>query len=180
MASKYYYYKKIYTGKNKPQGYPNPNFKVNFNGNDINNLGIEPYISREEALRLINKYKNNYKQCGSVDCAVGKFQSYNAVNFGKTVQIKSPITCNIDKLNLISQYNYQKYVLSQQNLYALMRRFPEKFPIIPSVKGLNLTIPQQKAYSNNWYRQIGTSQSMPINDVWGGTYIPGSEVPYTN
>ena len=99
MASKYYYYQKIYTVKNKPQGYPNPNFKVNFNGNDINNLGIEPYIPREEALRLINKYKNNYKQCGSVDCAVGKFQSYNAVNFGKTVQIKSPITCNINKLN---------------------------------------------------------------------------------
>ena len=143
MASKYYYYKKIYTGKNKPQGYPNPNFKVNFNGNDINNLGIEPYISREEALRLINKYKNNYKQCGTVDCAVGKFQSYNSVNFGKTVQIKSPITCNLNKLNLISQYNYQKYVLSQQNLYALMRRFPEKFPIIPSVTGLKLTIGDQ-------------------------------------
>ena len=180
MASKYYYYKKIYTGKNKPQGYPNPNFKVNFNGNDINNLGIEPYISREEALRLINKYKNNYKQCGTLDCAVNKFQSYNAINFGKTIQIKSPITCNINKLNLISQYNYQKYVLSQQNLYALMRRFPEKFPIIPSVKGLNLTIGEQKQYSNNWYRQFSTSQSMPVNDVWGGTYIPGSDVPYTN
>jgi hypothetical protein len=61
-----------------------------------------------------------------------------------------------------------------------MRRFPEKFPIIPAVKGLNLTIPQQRQYSNNWYRQFGTSQALPVNDVWGGFYVVGSEVPYTN
>ncbi|MBT3407225.1 hypothetical protein HN415_00935 [Candidatus Woesearchaeota archaeon] len=68
----------------------------------------------------------------------------------------------------------------QQNLYAMMRRFPEKFPIISSVKQINLTLAQQRQYSNMWYRQFGTSQALPVNDNFGGFYLVGSDVPYTN
>ena len=79
-----------------------------------------------------------------------------------------------------SNYNFQKYVLNQQDLYAKMRHHPELFPIISSVKGLRLTPGQQRAYSNLWYRQFGTSQALPVNDNWGGFYVVGSEVPFTN
>ena len=61
-----------------------------------------------------------------------------------------------------------------------MRRRPEIFPIISSVKNIGLTQDQQKAYSNLWYRQFGTSQALPVNDNFGGFYLVGSEVPYTN
>ena len=45
---------------------------------------------------------------------------------------------------------------------------------------MNLTPGQQRAYSNLWWRQFGTSQALPANDDWGGFYCPGSDVPYTN
>ena len=68
----------------------------------------------------------------------------------------------------------------QQNLYTMMRLHPEKFPIISSVKNINLTLGQQRAYSNRWYRQFGTSQALPVNDNFGGFYCQGSEVPFTS
>ena len=123
---------------------------------------------------MCNYIKNNSKRC----CM--RFQSYDAATFGKNINICSPISCKIQKNCSINQYKFNKFVFDQQNLYAKMRRHPELFPIISSVKGLNLSIPQQRAYSNMWYRQFGTSQSLPANDNWGGFYIAGSEVPYTN
>ena len=68
----------------------------------------------------------------------------------------------------------------QQDLYANMRRQPEKYPIISWVKNMNLTPAEQRQYSNLWYRQFGTSQALPVNDNWGGFFIAGSEVHYTN
>ena len=125
--------------------------------------------------------KNNSKRLNKCkQCACYKQQSYNKFNYGENVIVCTPNTCRIlEKCNR-DYLNFQKYILKQQNLYALMRRKPELFPIISSVKGLNLTKHQQRLYSNNWYRQFGTSQSLPVNDVWGGFYVVGSEVPYVN
>ena len=113
-------------------------------------------------------------------CNCIKTQSYNAANFGQTINTCTPNTCNVQLICNNNNYKFSQYVLRQQNLYALMRRFPERFPIISWVKDMNLTPGQQRAYSNNWYRQFGTSQALPVNSDWGGFYVPGSEVPYTN
>ena len=119
-----------------------------------------------------NTYRNK--------CSCDKFQSYNASNFGQNVSICTPNTCAVKQICRNNQYKFQQYVLNQQNLYAMMRRFPEKFPITSYVKNMNLTPQQQRAYSNMWYRQFGTSQALPVNDNWGGFTLVGSEVPYTN
>jgi hypothetical protein len=125
--------------------------------------------------------KSNSKRCvQELKCSCKKFQSYNAATMGEDISICTPISCNITKICNNNNYKYQKYVLQQQNLYALMRRRPEIFPIISSVKNIGLTPAQQKAYSNLWYRQFGTSQALPVNDNFGGFYLVGSEVPYTN
>lgn len=132
--------------------------------------------------------KNNSIRCNKIKnknvcrnyCITGKFQSYDGPFFGRMVPLKSPITCAVQQICNNNQYKFQQYVLAQQNLYAIMRRFPERFPLIPWVSEMNLTPAQQRAYSNNWYRQFGTSQALPANDDWGGFYLPGSEVPFTD
>lgn len=107
-------------------------------------------------------------------------QSYDAATFGQNIKTCSPNACNVQLICNNDNYRFQRYVLHQQNLYALMRRFPERFPIISWVKNMNLRPGEQRAYSNLWYRQFGTSQALPANSDWGGFYVPGSEVPYTN
>lgn len=125
--------------------------------------------------------KNNSKRCvNQFKCTKQRFQSYSALTFGETLTYKTPISCRISEGCIKSDYNYQKYVLHQQNLYAKMRRQPELFPIISSAKQIGLSIGQQRAYSNLWYRQFGTSQALPVNDNWGGFYVVGSEVPFTD
>ena len=109
-----------------------------------------------------------------------RFQSYGPIGFGNNIKICSPISCNISTICSNNQYKFSKYVLDQQNLYASMRRNPEKYPIISWVKDMNLKPWEQRKYSNMWYRQFGTSQALPANDDWGGFYLVGSEVPYTN
>jgi hypothetical protein len=125
--------------------------------------------------------KNNSKRyVKNKECICHKYQSYNRNDFGKNISICSPIYCKIAQTCRNNQYKFNKYVYDQQNLYALMRHKPYIFPIIDSVKELNLTPAQKRQYSNLWYRQFGTSQALPANDNWGGFYLPGSEVPYTN
>jgi hypothetical protein len=113
-------------------------------------------------------------------CTVYNFQSYDYATLGKVIPYRLPISCNVKKNCAINQYNFNKYVLNQQDTYAMMRRFPEKFPLIPSSQYLCYTPEQQRYVSNRWYRQFGTSQALPANDNWGGFYVAGSEVPYTN
>lgn len=126
--------------------------------------------------------KNNSKRCNKkIICGSYNFQSYERATLGKTIKLINPIPCALQQACSKNENKTNVLILTQQNLYALMRRKPEIFPIISSVKGLNLTLGQQRQYSNNWYRQFGTSQAIGVNsNVWGGTYIPGSEVPYTN
>lgn len=113
-------------------------------------------------------------------CTSYKFQSYANLNFGKEVVfplengLTNKLNCSYNNVYRIRKLN------KQQNLYTMMRLHPEKFPIIPSVKKMNLTLAQQRSYSNNWYRQFGTSQALPVNDNFGGFYCPGSDVPFTN
>ena len=46
-----------------------------------------------------------------------------------------------------------------------MRRKPDLFPIVSWVKENGLyTYWEKRQYSNNWYRQFGTSQALPVND----------------
>ena len=143
-------------------------------------------------LNRINFLKGIYNQKGGSDyikqnsksyrnpCTKYRFQSYGPVGFG-TVQTYNVVNqCKLATGCQLNNLNYQQYVINQQNLYALMRRKPELFPIISWVKNMNLTPGEQRAYSNLWYRQFGTSQARPANDNWGGFYLPGSEVPYTN
>lgn len=123
---------------------------------------------------------NSKRYVNMQNCSCHKFQSYNRFNYAKDISICSPITCKISQICRNNEYKFNKYVYNQQNLYALMRHKPEIFPIINSVKEINLTPAQQRSYSNMWYRQFGTSQALPVNDNWGGFYLVGSEVPYTN
>jgi hypothetical protein len=130
---------------------------------------------------------NNSNRCGNknilknrLNCSCQKFQSYDRLTLGAVINTCGPITCNVNANCSKQQYNFQKYVLNQQNLYALMRRHPEKFPLIPWVSEMNLTFAQQRSYSNLWYRQFGTSQALPANDNWGGFFLPGTETPWTN
>ena len=118
--------------------------------------------------------------CKNQLCSNFKYQSYNKKVFAKEINLpimsnlSNKINCSYSNVFRIRKLNYQ------QNLYTMMRLNPEKFPIISSVKNMNLSLPQQRAYSNMWWKQYGTSQSLPVNDVWGGFYLPGSDVPYTN
>jgi len=127
-----------------------------------------------------NSKSYNMKNKKPTKCSCYKFQSYNANNFGQDIKLCNPISCYITQQCCKNNYQFQKYVLKQQNTYAKMRRFPERYPIIPWTQNMNLTPGQQRAYSNMWYRQFGTSQALPVNDDWGGFYVVGSEVPYTN
>ena len=137
---------------------------------------------------MSNYIKNNSNRCGNkninsknrLNCSCQISQSYNRLTLGNNVNICSPISCNVASICNKQQYNFQKYVLNQQDLYALMRRYPEKFPLIPWVSEMNLTPAQQRSYSNLWYRQFGTSQALPANDNWGGFFLPGTETPWTN
>jgi len=120
-------------------------------------------------------YEQNCKKC-----SCHKFQTYSRIRFAEEISICTPISCKISQICRNNQYKFDKYVNNQQNLYTLMRHKPESFPIIDSVKKINLTPAQQRQYSNMWYRQFGTSQALPVNDNWGGFYLVGSDVPYTN
>lgn len=123
-------------------------------------------------------YMQNCKNNKNYSCAT--FQSYNRPTFGDNVKLCSPNTCALNLKCRNSEYNFQKYVLNQQNLYATMRRYPERFPITTASLNIGLTPAQQRANSNIYYRRLGTSQAMPVNDNWGGFALTGSEVPYTN
>jgi hypothetical protein len=128
-----------------------------------------------------NNLKNNSKNCNNQQYfSCHRFQSYDAATLGQNVKICTPNSCRLQLKCAKSNCQFNNYVYAQQNLYAKMRRQPELFPIISWVNGMNLTPAQQRAYSNMWYRQFGTSQAMPVNDNWGGFYVVGSEVPYTN
>ena len=118
--------------------------------------------------------------CDRQNCEPVTYQTYNKLNFGKevTVYYFSQLANNI---NCMKSSVYRNRLLNhQQNLYAMMRRFPEKFPIISSVKNMNLTLAQQRQYSNMWWRQFGTSQALPVNGNFGGFFLPGSDTPFVN
>ena len=131
-----------------------------------NNLYQIPFIYNELAKPLV--------------CFKRQFQSYSNKEFGKVLTYDNMSHLS-NKINCMYSNVYRLRKLNkQQNLYTMMRLHPEKFPIISSVKKMNLTLPQQRAYSNMWYRQFGTSQALPVNDNFGGFHVVGSDVPYTH
>ena len=110
-----------------------------------------------------------------------KFQSYGPRNFGKVLNYQFPVQCKLNAVCQKNQNQFNNFINKQQDLYALMRRKPELFPIVSWVKENGLyTYWEKRQYSNNWYRQFGTSQALPVNDNWGGFYLPGSETPFTD
>ena len=150
-----------------------------------NNILLYYYIIKmPDYLKTNSKRCNNKsKKCACVNtnkCSCYKFQSYGPIGFGKDIKICSPLYCNYKTLCNNNQYKFLQYVQNQQDLYANMRRNPQNYPIIPWVKEMNLKPSEQRQYSNMWYRQFGTSQALPANDDFGGFYLVGSEVPYTN
>ena len=114
----------------------------------------------------------------SCSCQISQSQSLNTL--GKNITICNPISCNIQSICSKNSYKFQKYIQYKQNLYSLMRIRPELFPIITSAKEIGLSLKDQRRVSNNWYRQFGTSNSLSVNDNWGGFYLQGSDVPFTN
>ena len=122
-----------------------------------------------------NYHKNNKNMCSK-----WRFQSYEHNTLGDEIKAYIPNTCALSLKCRNSEYKFNKHILEQQNLYAMMRLHPERFPIISSVHNIGLTPIQQRAYSNIYYKRLGTSQAMPVNDNWGGFALTGSDVPYTN
>ena len=118
--------------------------------------------------------------CGNVSCGCYNFQDYT-----KPFSAILKKDCALSQIwqNVLCQNakNAQiRRVIKQQDLYTTMRRNPQLFPIISTVKMMNLSLANQRKYSNMWYRQFGTSQALPVNDNWGGFFLPGSETPFTN
>ena len=118
--------------------------------------------------------------CGNVSCGCYNFQDYT-----KPFSAILKKDCALSQIwqNVLCQNakNAQiRRVIKQQDLYTTMRRHPQLFPIISTVKMMNLPLAYQRKYSNMWYRQFGTSQALPVNDNWGGFFLPGSETPFTN
>ena len=141
---------------------------------DYIKMNSKSYVKSQSLKQDKNQDQNNK------NCSCARFQSYDRAIFGDDVKICSPNTCALSLKCRNSEYQFNQYVLAQQNLYAVMRRYPERFPIISAVYGLGLTPVQQRTYSNIYYRRLGASQAMPVNDNWGGFALTGSEVPYTN
>ncbi len=114
------------------------------------------------------------------NCSLWRFQAYTPK--GQIISIPLINSCFYNaKCCGNTNYQWNTIIKNQQNLYAYMRRFPEKFPLIPSSQNINLSPAQQRQMSNNWYRQFATSQAIGPNSWnFGGSYVVGSEVPYTN
>jgi hypothetical protein len=123
-----------------------------------------------------NSINNNSKRYCYEKSKCYTFQSYNRINLGEEIKICFPKNQNANT------YSFQNnsYIMKQQQIYTLMRNKPELFPIISSVQNMNLSPNHKRMYSNLWYKQFGTSQALPVNDNWGGFYVVGSDVPYTN
>jgi len=130
----------------------------------------------------INKNSNRFNKILNDNKKIVYYaQSQDRLTLGNLQKVCTLNNCATIKQNCINNAKYNQYVMNQQNLYTLMRRFPERFPIIQSPYGFNtLTYADKRRASNLWYRQFGTSQALPANDNWGGFYVVGSEVPYTN
>jgi hypothetical protein len=134
-------------------------------------------LNNSNRARLNKNLKKNIPRNTPI---TNNFQSYDLLTLGNVQKTCSQNKCTNIRTCCRNQYKFQQYVQAQQDLYARMRRFPEQFPLIGFQKIDGLTPAQQRQYSNNWYRQFGTSQALPVNDNWGGFYLVGSEVPYTN
>jgi hypothetical protein len=130
----------------------------------------------------INNNSNRFKKILNDNKKIEYYtQSQDRLTLGKLEKICALNNCAKIKQNCVNNAKNEEYVMKQQNLYAEMRRFPERFPLIQSSYGFNsLNYADQRRASNLWYRQFGTSQALPVNDNWGGFYVVGSEVPYTN
>ena len=158
--------------------YPNGIDKNSFSFFDKDILYIKNIIY---FILIIFKTQIIYNELGKKQkCDTYTFQSYDTQTLG--LEQKHYYISEISKrVNCMKSSVFRNRKLdTQQTLYASMRRNPEKYPIISSVKNMNLTLAQQRNYSNLWYRQFGTSQGLPVNDNFGGFYCVGSDVPYTN
>lgn len=107
------------------------------------------------------------------------FQNYN-VPLGTTTYYKTN-QCAIDRVINAQKSARITNAYNMQILYSLMCRYPNRFPIIPSVQGLNYTPQQKRQYSNIYWRRLGASGPPSINDYFThATSITGSDIPYLN
>ena len=155
-------------------------YKINLNikiGNISGNTKFYVLENQDNLYEIPFIFNGN---CKRSNCSENIYQSYSRNAFAKPISfytlnsLTSQLICSKSNVYRLRKLNHQ------QNLYAMMRRFPEKFPIISSVKNMNLTLPQQRQYSNMWWRQFGTSQALPVNGNFGGFFLPGSDTPFVN
>lgn len=120
-------------------------------------------------------------------CQTWYFQSYNQLN--QTDKTSLPNQCMMADIIGQQQCQQQKAYNRAQNLLYQYRVNPQKYPLTSWSYQNGLTKAQQRIYSNNWYRQIGTSNSggsvmngypYSSNSSWPGMYIPGSQTTYTD
>jgi len=120
-------------------------------------------------------------------CQTWYFQSYNQLN--QTDKVSLPNPCMMAEIVGQQQCQQQKAYNRAQNLLHQYRVNPQNYPLTSWTYKNGLTKAQQREYSNNWYRQQGTSCAMgstmngtpaSINANWPGMYIPGSQVTYTD
>ena len=140
------------------------NIKIN---NNVGNTKFYVLDSDDKLYEIPLIFNDN---CKRNNCDYFEFQTYNKKILGKKVKIYSLNTLNEQLICSKSNVFRLRKLNQQQNLYAMMRRYPEKFPIISSVKKMNLSLAQQRQYSNMWWRQFGTSQALPVNGVFGGFF----------
>ena len=120
-------------------------------------------------------------------CQTWYFQSYNQLN--QTEKVSLPNQCMMADIIGQQQCQQQKAYNRAQDLLHQYRVNPQKYPLTSWTAQNGLTKAQQRQYSNNWYRQIGTSNacgsvqpgypySVSLN--WPASYIPGSQTTYTD
>lgn len=143
-------------------------------------------VRKQKELKLKQQQIKKQQQVNRL-CQKWMFQSYENYFKDKKTFLKNECALSQKCQNQACQS--QKDFNRAQNLLHQYRVNPQNYPIISSVQQIGLTKPQQRQYSNYWYRQIGTSNAMgsvqpgyPYSVVpnWPGCNIRGSQTTYTD
>ncbi len=127
------------------------------------------------------------KKAKQAACQTWYFQSYN--NFEVNDKASLPNQCFMSDIIQQQQCQQQKAYNRAQNLLNLYRMKPQQFPLTSWTYKNGLTKPQQRQYSNLWYRIQGASNACgsvqpgypySIYNNWPGSFIPGSQTTYTD
>ncbi len=143
-------------------------------------------VRKQKELMQIQQQKKKQQEANRL-CQKWMFQSYENYFKDKKTFLKNECALSLKCVN--QQCQYDRAFNRAQNLLRQYRVNPQNYPIISSTQNINLTKPEQRQYSNYWYRQIGTSNATgsvqpgypySVYPNWPGCNIRGSQTTYTD